>query len=416
MKGQGFDEFDRPPERAPGRPRFQVDAVSRLGEAGPEVLLAFQVPYRALFFRPVGSRFLSEFELIMTLYRGDQQIGGEFWSERNEVATFEETRTATMIRRTLPIASAAGRFEAEVIARESGAGRENRAVWKIDVPDYAHLPLSLSSLWITECPSPLPDSIDMPPSEWVLNRRFGEPLAPLCLVGEAYRPGLEPSQENTGIAGADGAVPSPARLVWRILGTRGDEAQRGELLLDPLPRVPFRIRPDFSALWLGEYTLEVAVSVGEEHARRRMSFVMDETLSSLENDLTQSLELIALVARDDEVRELKEAAPPVRKEVWNRFWKRHDPTPETLENEFKDEFFARVRYANEQFSVLGVGWRSDRGRIYIQNGPPDSIESFPYNLDGPPYEIWIYNRLGRRFVFVDYDGYGRYELARPGRS
>lgn len=75
VKGQGFDEFDQPPERAPGRPRFQVDAVSRLGEAGPQVLLAFQVPYRALFFRPVGSRFLSEFELIMTLYRGDQQIG-----------------------------------------------------------------------------------------------------------------------------------------------------------------------------------------------------------------------------------------------------------------------------------------------------------------------------------------------------
>jgi len=74
-----------------------------------------------------------------------------------------------------------------------------------------------------------------------------------------------------------------------------------------------------------------------------------------------------------------------------------------------------VRHANEHFSVLGPGWRSDRGRIYIQHGPPDQIESHPFNLDTPAYEIWIYLRLGRRYVFVDYDGYGRFELYSPGR-
>ena len=74
-----------------------------------------------------------------------------------------------------------------------------------------------------------------------------------------------------------------------------------------------------------------------------------------------------------------------------------------------------LAYADDHFSVLGPGWRSDRGRIYIQYGPPDQVESRPMNLDSAAYEIWTYIREGRRFVFVDYGGFGRYELYQPGR-
>ncbi len=57
-----------------------------------------------------------------------------------------------------------------------------------------------------------------------------------------------------------------------------------------------------------------------------------------------------------------------------QFWLRRDPDPRTAENEFRAEHYRRIAYANERFSVGLPGWKSDRGRVYIINGPPDEIE------------------------------------------
>jgi hypothetical protein len=49
------------------------------------------------------------------------------------------------------------------------------------------------------------------------------------------------------------------------------------------------------------------------------------------------------------------------------------------------------------------------GRIYIRLGPPDEVVRNPFNFDRPPEEIWYYYQSQRRFVFVDRDGFGRFE-------
>jgi len=59
------------------------------------------------------------------------------------------------------------------------------------------------------------------------------------------------------------------------------------------------------------------------------------------------------------------------------FWQRRDPTPDTEENEYKEEHYQRIAYANEHFAAGVPGWRTDRGRIYIVYGKPDEIESHP---------------------------------------
>lgn len=397
----GFDLTDVPPDLPSERPRFQADGGSRLGPAGPEVLLAFEAPYSELFFRPLGSRLRSRFDLILLLLEGKRQVGGDLFSETIEVLDRRDARDPNVrVRRILPVRAEPGRYRAEVIMRETAAGRQARVAWNLEVPDYASLPLSISSLWISDPTAAKADSATLPPAGWVLRHRFGEPLGPLVVSGEVYR--------------HDGGSGAP-HLTWRILGSRGDEVQRGEMILPVGERIAFRLHPEFASLWLGGYFLEVRVEVTGHEARRRLSFQMDATAGTFATDSQQSLELIELIATPDEVRELREAAAVLRKEAWNRFWRRRDPTPGTSENEFRDEFFTRVRYADEQFSVLGPGWRSDRGRVYIQFGPPEQVESRPMNLDTPAYEIWTYVREGRRFVFVDYDGFGRYELYQPGR-
>ena len=98
---------------------------------------------------------------------------------------------------------------------------------------------------------------------------------------------------------------------------------------------------------------------------------------------------------------------PERDAFMEQFWRRRDPTPGTLENEFKKEHYLRIGYANGKFmSASRAGWQTDRGRIYIQFGPPHEIESHPsggtYNRPVEqgggttrtfPFEIWRYRYI-----------------------
>ena len=88
------------------------------------------------------------------------------------------------------------------------------------------------------------------------------------------------------------------------------------------------------------------------------------------------------------------------------FWQRRDPTPDTEENEFKEEHYRRIAYANEHYAAGIPGWKTDRGRTYIVFGPADEIESHPSggSYERPmdegggetstfPFETWRYRYL-----------------------
>jgi GWxTD domain-containing protein len=82
-----------------------------------------------------------------------------------------------------------------------------------------------------------------------------------------------------------------------------------------------------------------------------------------------------------------------RREFIRQFWLVRDPTPGTEENEFKEEHYRRIGYANDHFGTGNTpGWKTDRGRIYIRYGPPDEIESHPAGGEAHtyPYEQWRY--------------------------
>lgn len=72
-----------------------------------------------------------------------------------------------------------------------------------------------------------------------------------------------------------------------------------------------------------------------------------------------------------------------RDQFIEQFWLRRDPTPDTVENEYKEEHYRRMAYSNEHFAAGIPGWKTDRGRIYIMYGPPDQIDAHP---SGGTYE------------------------------
>jgi GWxTD domain-containing protein len=110
------------------------------------------------------------------------------------------------------------------------------------------------------------------------------------------------------------------------------------------------------------------------------------------------------------------------------FWARRDPTPDTPENEFKEEHYRRIAYANEHFAAGIPGWKTDRGRMYIMYGPADEIESHPSGgtYDRPmeegggttstyPFEQWRYRYIegvGQEVIieFVDTCMCGDYHM------
>lgn len=91
------------------------------------------------------------------------------------------------------------------------------------------------------------------------------------------------------------------------------------------------------------------------------------------------------------------------------FWKSKDPTPGTSRNEFMEEHFRRIAYCEENFTG---GINSDRGRVYIQYGPPiDVTRRASFAATGKASEIWTYNINGTtEFDFVDRNSDGRYVL------
>ncbi|MFQ5511307.1 MAG: GWxTD domain-containing protein [Candidatus Krumholzibacteriia bacterium] len=163
----------------------------------------------------------------------------------------------------------------------------------------------------------------------------------------------------------------------------------------------------------GPYSFHVKVALADppRATTSHLSFDLGFTRSMLTRYFDRTLEVLSLIGERDEIEELKNAPEGERGTLWLEFWQRRDPTPGTEENEALIEHFRRLGYVEEHFSMAGPGWSSDRGRIYIEHGEPDEIEtrSDPY-LQGS-YLIWRYYTGNRTFVFYDRFGLGEYRLS-----
>lgn len=140
---------------------------------------------------------------------------------------------------------------------------------------------------------------------------------------------------------------------------------------------------------------------------------------------------VAYIITDEERKAFKKLETDDERERFiEEFWRRRDPDPDTDENEYREEYYERIAYANEHYASGIPGWKTDRGRIYITWGKPDEVETHPsggsYNRESYegggstttyPFERWFYRYLpgvgsGVEIEFVDPTGSGEYRIAR----
>ena len=116
---------------------------------------------------------------------------------------------------------------------------------------------------------------------------------------------------------------------------------------------------------------------------------------------------VVWIISDEETKAFKALSNDEERDAFiEQFWLRRNPDPDSPENEFREEHYRRIAYANEHFAAGRPGWRTDRGRIYISYGKPDSIDAHPSggNYQRPqeegggststfPFEIWNYHYM-----------------------
>jgi GWxTD domain-containing protein len=138
---------------------------------------------------------------------------------------------------------------------------------------------------------------------------------------------------------------------------------------------------------------------------------------------------VGYIITDEEKQAFKRLGTDLERDQFiENFWLRRDPTPDTQENEFKEEHYRRIAYANEHYASGIPGWKTDRGRIYITFGPADEIESHPSGgtYERPieegggststyPFEDWTYRYIegigsNIQIEFVDPTMSGEYRM------
>jgi GWxTD domain-containing protein len=207
-----------------------------------------------------------------------------------------------------------------------------------------------------------------------------------------------------------------------LAATGGNLMKRVQRLLNRPERPHAALTPAFSA---GLVIVLAAVALAawqpraderpQEPARKQGSAAVPQ--SPYRAWLTQD---VAYIITDQERTAFKALTTNEEREHFiEQFWLRRDPTPGTPENEFKQEHYRRIAYANQHFTTpAGLdGWKTDRGRIYITYGPPDEIEEHPHGgtASANPYIDWMYHyieNVGTNVIveFVDADHTGDYRM------
>lgn len=157
---------------------------------------------------------------------------------------------------------------------------------------------------------------------------------------------------------------------------------------------------------------------------------MKRTLKELDNAYRQWLteDVAYIISPEERNAFLQLETNEEREQFIEQFWLRRSSNPDLPDNDFKEEHYRRIAYANEHFASGIPGWKTDRGRMYIMWGPPDEIDSHPSGgtYDRPmeegggststyPWETWRWRYLegiGENIIleFVDPSGSGEYHL------
>jgi len=166
-------------------------------------------------------------------------------------------------------------------------------------------------------------------------------------------------------------------------------------------------------LELGNYNIAMSVRTHDaiDSVEKRFHLRWSNMPRSLHN-LDLAVEALEYIMTKNEFSDLKNSASEKRRQLFEEFWKKRDPTPKTAYNEAMAEYYRRVDHVGTAFATVhqNDGVRTDRGKAYLLYGPPTRTERSLLPNE-PPIEIWYYETLVKKLTFIDEHRSGDYRLS-----
>jgi GWxTD domain-containing protein len=359
----------------------------------------------ALRFSKDGDLYAARYQVRLRAVADSDTVVS--WNRRETVRVDDFPETVSREERvffqqfvTLP----AGRYEVDVALRELTSRREVQQTFAVS--------------WPPEGPGESRLSSPQPAFHAVPREAFGQSppmlVAPRATVSAGREPLLLVVEDGSGepgplvvelLAEADSGVP-----LWRdtveLRGMDGGPATA----IGPLPQR--RVPP-------GVVSLRVWRPQAEIVRETALLVTLDDEWAF--PDFASAAEHLEYAISRDTLQMLLRAAPAERARLWELFWDETDPDPSTLPNEFLRLYFDRMSIANNRYIEPGIpGWKTDRGRTFVQLGSPDQEIARRPQRPGEFAEIeWQYDEslsFHVRLIFQDSGGSGVYSLDQRSRT
>jgi len=388
---------------------FFVDYASFREETGEKYRLEvyYKIFNPGLTFVKYDDKFKASYEIeLLVLNKVNKQVTGTSTEEDYLVDTYEETQSGgDFLINMINLSLYSGRYKLKIKFIDGNSGSESGLEKNFTIPSRSKKKMMFSDIeFIRE----LSDSTETSrfnkrekraiPS---VDRNFGDPDPTLWIYYEIYG-GPKQLQEYD--------------LAYEIYSPTHSFSQQETTKFQIGPETFYRFESfSLKGLLGDDYILSIKLlDQRKEKAKIERSFKVEwSLLSMLENDYQKFIDQLRYAGTDEEIKGLREAKEEERPKKWLEFWKSKDPTPNTPENELRDEYYRRLKYANQNFAISNKdGWKTDMGMIYIVYGHPDDVEKHPFDRDVRAYQKWYYYKANRVFLFLD-RGDGEYELQPP---
>ena len=330
---------------------------------------------------------------------------------------------------------APGEYELRVtVPADAAHGRQTLELRRdVLVPDFGDSDLGFSDVTLASVIAPSQDRGDLFYKNGLVirpnaNQLYGQGLNKLYYYAEAYNVGDIASDDGkytllAYLAEANRPQPLPGLQKRSQRDARTPDVLVGTFTLDELPSGSYFLR----LVLLNEHNESMAEQsrkffvfnpgiAQEPVVALESSFETSPYASMAEEEVERGFEHIKIIATEQEQRRARGLQDlDEKRRFLMEFWLKRDPEPNTPINEFREEFYGRLQYANQRYTVSNLeGWKTDRGRVLIRYGSPSTIEPHLYDRGFKPYELWQYNNIPGEgqalFVFADLTAFGEFEL------
>ena len=408
-----------------GSTSFSVDVVSvksDSGEGESRLDLYTSLPYSNLRFLKEGEFFNANYDLTVEIFyfaegeKRPQLVEKEVWGESVEVADFATTHSSSHLSFSnksfdlLP-----GRYRLKVVVEDKATLESFSTEFPAELKAFDS-EVTVSDLILVDGYSEAFQSITPKVGSQVFDDESSFKVFYELYASEQEAVNVQFQLIRTANSRGLPVLRWISKL-WQSNNVQENITyENSRLITIPEGRLPRLVEIPLEGFEVGEYMLRAIVQDGEgtplDVSERMITLKRSDRAEFEGRDIDAAIAQLRYVAKPKELKEIRNAkTKKEREERFMAFWEKRDPTPDTPENEHMEEYYLRIDFANRRYTGSNSGWETDRGETLVLYGEPDQVDRSSLAVEiSQPFEVWYYNRINRRFIFVDRSGGGQFEL------